>query len=143
MKLFGASPTSQGGELFLAVLPDVETSMRIYRMAEILKTAHAFRGRLTTPERLHVTLLSLSGLPRQMVEKACEVIGEVEAEPFEISFDRTMSFRGLPASRPFVLAGGEGLRRLKLFRVACRGFRAKRPEAVGTSRFHAACHAAV
>ena len=85
-------------------------------MAEVLKAAHAFRGRLTTPERLHVTLLSLGGLPRQMVEKACEVIGEVKAEPFDISFDRTMSFRGQPGSRPFVLAGGDGLGRLKLFR---------------------------
>lgn len=116
MTLFGASPTSQGGELFLAVLPDVETSRRIHQMAEILKAAHAFRGRLTAPERLHVTLLSLGGLPRQVVEKACEVVGEVKAEPFEISFDRTMSFRGQPGSRPFVLAGGGGLSRLKMFR---------------------------
>jgi 2'-5' RNA ligase len=51
-----------------------------------------------------------------MVEKACKVVGEVRAEPFEICFDRTMSFRGRPGSRPFVLAGSEGLGGLKLFR---------------------------
>ena len=112
--VLGAS--SQAGQLFLAIVPDAETSARIHRMAEILKAAHAFRGQLTPPDRLHVTLFSLGGLPEQLVEKVCEAIGEMRAEPFEISFDRTMSFRGRPGSRPFVLAGSDGLGRLKLFR---------------------------
>lgn len=109
---------SQGGELFLAILPHAETSRRIHQMAGILKAAHAFRGRLTAPERLHVTLFSLGGLPKRMIEKACEAISEVRAEPFGVSFDHTTSFRGRPGSRPFVLAGGDGLGRLKLFRRA-------------------------
>jgi RNA 2',3'-cyclic 3'-phosphodiesterase len=116
MTTFNSSAASQTGQLFLAILPDAETSARIYRMAEILKTAHAFRGQLTARERLHVTLFSLGGLPEQLVEKACEAVGEVREEPFEICFDRTMSFRGQPGSRPFVLAGDEGLSRLKSLR---------------------------
>jgi len=73
---------------------------------------------LTASDRLHVTLFSLGGLPDQLVAKACEAIGEVRAAPFEISFDRTMSFRGQPGSRPFVLTGRSGLSQLKLFRRA-------------------------
>lgn len=116
MTLFGEGRASQGGELFLAVLPDAATSRHIHRMAEILKAVHAFRGRLTSPERLHVTLFSLGGLSGLTVERACQAIGEIQAEPFEISFDRSTSFRGQRGSRPFVLAGGDGLARLKLFR---------------------------
>ena len=33
--------------------------------------------------------------------------------PFEVSFDRTASFRGRPGNRPFVLVGGDTLDRLK------------------------------
>jgi 2'-5' RNA ligase len=106
----------RAGQLFVAILPDAELSARIHQMAEILKAAHAFRGRLTTPDRLHVTLFSLGGLPEQLIEKARELIAEMRAEPFEISFDRTMSFRGQPGSRPFVLTGDSGLKQLKLFR---------------------------
>ena len=37
-------------------------------------------------------------------------------EPFEVSFDRTASFRGKRGSRPFVLVGDQGLQRLMSFR---------------------------
>lgn len=104
-----------GGRLFLAILPDGETSARIYRAAEILKRANRFSGQLTACDRLHVTLFPLSGLPEPQVLAACEVVSEIKAGPFEVSFDRTVSFRGLPGSRPFVLAGDEGLKQLKSF----------------------------
>ena len=116
MTLFGASRTGHGGELFLAILPDAKASAQIHEMAVILKAAHAFRGRLTAPERLHVTLFSLGGLCEDVVSKACSAIDELKAEPFDVSFDHTVSFHGRPGSRPFVLAGGIGLGRLKLFR---------------------------
>ena len=41
---------------------------------------------------------------------------DVRAEPFEVSFDRSASFRGGPDNRPFVLIGEKGLRRLQSFR---------------------------
>jgi 2'-5' RNA ligase len=110
------SAADQTSRLFLAILPDAGTSAAIYRKAEIIKRAHAFRGQLTAPDHLHVTLFSLGGLPRPVVATACEAVGEMKAEPFDVSFDRTMSFRGRAGSRPFVLAGEAGLRRLKSFR---------------------------
>jgi 2'-5' RNA ligase len=107
---------SETGRLFLAVLPDADTSAAIYRKARIIKRAHGFRGRLTAPDHLHVTLFSLSGLPEPVVATACEVVAATKAGPFDVLFDRTMSFRGRAGSRPFVLTGESGLRRLRSFR---------------------------
>ena len=41
---------------------------------------------------------------------------DVRTEPFEVSFDRTASFRGRSGNRPFVLIGEKGLLRLQSFR---------------------------
>jgi 2'-5' RNA ligase len=60
--------------------------------------------------------LPLSGLSEVDVEKAHGAIDDVRFAPFEVAFDRTMSFRDRPGSRPFVLAGDDGLRQLKWFR---------------------------
>jgi 2'-5' RNA ligase len=110
------SSASQTSRLFLAVLPDADTSAEIYRKATIMKRARQFRGELTAPDHLHVTLFSLGGLPQPLIATACEAVAEIKAEPFDVSFDRTVSFRGRVGSRPFVLAGESGLRRLKSFR---------------------------
>lgn len=108
-----ANPPSR---LFLAALPDANTSARIFSLAGVLKRAHGFSGRLIAPERLHVSLFFLGGLPDDMDGADRDVAGEVRVAPFEVCFDRTASFRGRPGSRPFVLIGDEGVRRLKLFR---------------------------
>ena len=65
---------------------------------------------------LHRAIWSTSAGQSVTVAMACAAIDELKAEPFDVSFDRTMSFRGGPGSRPFVLAGGDGLVPLKLFR---------------------------
>jgi 2'-5' RNA ligase len=67
---------------------------------------------------LHVTLFSLSGLPDRALDDACDAVAEVGAQPFGVSFDRTVSFRGRPGSRPFVLTGDAGLGSLKAFRCS-------------------------
>jgi len=70
---------------------------------------------LIDPERLHVSLFFLGGLPEQILRTACEAAADVRVEPFEVSFDRSISFRGQPGSRPFVLVGDDGLRQLASF----------------------------
>src|SRR6202043_848028 len=40
----------------------------------------------------------------------------VRMKPFEVSFDRTSSFRGKLGNHPFVLLGDNGLSRLRSFR---------------------------
>jgi 2'-5' RNA ligase len=60
---------------------------------------------------------------------ACEAAADVRAPAFEVLFDRSVSFRGRPGNRPFVLVGDEGLERLRSFRrtlgvaMAGKGFR--------------------
>jgi 2'-5' RNA ligase len=106
---------SLDGRLFLAALPDAATARRIFKLANVLKCAHGFSGKLIAPERLHVSLFFLGGSP-DLECAAREVAGEVRMSPFEVSFDRTASFRGRPGNRPFVLFGDDGLGQLKSFR---------------------------
>jgi 2'-5' RNA ligase len=108
--------SSSGGRLFLATLPDAETAERIHRLASVLKRAHRFNGKLIAADRLHVSLFSLTGLSSHQIGAACEAAADFQIAPFEVSFDRTVSFRGGPGNRPFVLIGEEGLRRLQSFR---------------------------
>ncbi|SRR6266496_5022556 len=108
--------SSSSGRLFLAAVPDAGTAERIHRLAGVLKRAHKFDGKLIAPERLHISLFFLGGLPERHILAACEAATELWTEPFEVSFDRTASFRGRPGNRPFVLIGESGLRRLESFR---------------------------
>ena len=102
--------------LFFAVIPDAAVATDIHRRAKILKDAHNLRGRLIEPEGLHVSLFFLGGLPEQSLQRACEAAADMRMEPFEISFDRSVSFLGKPGNRPFVLIGDDGVRQLELFR---------------------------
>jgi 2'-5' RNA ligase len=108
--------SSSSARLFLAVIPDAGTAERIHRLAGVLKRAHKFDGKLIAPERLHISLFFLGGLPDRHIRAAREAATELRTEPFEVSFDRTASFRGRPGNRPFVLIGESGLRRLDSFR---------------------------
>jgi 2'-5' RNA ligase len=105
------------GRLFLAAVPDKATAARIFHLAGTLKRAHKFSGKLIAPDRLHVSLFFVGALPQDNAYAVRrEEIGEMRTPPFEVSFDRTASFRGRPGHRPFVLLGGDGLSRLKSFR---------------------------
>jgi 2'-5' RNA ligase len=105
--------------LFFAAVPDADAAACIYRLAGVLKRAHKFEGELIRPDRLHVTLFFLgggNGPPERIVRMAFEAAAEVRMPPFEVSFDRTSSFRGQPGNHPFVLLGDNGLSPLGSFR---------------------------
>jgi RNA 2',3'-cyclic 3'-phosphodiesterase len=107
------------GRLFLATIPDIDTAARIYHLAEVVKRARRFDGKLIEPDCLHITLFFLDGgrgLHERTVRMACEAAQQVRMPSFEVSFDRIASFRGRPDNHPFVLLGDDGLNRLKLFR---------------------------
>ena len=112
----GQDASSSSGRVFLAIIPDAAATARIYRLARALKHAHGFCGRIIEPERLHVSLFFLGELSEQIVQVASEAAAEVRMPPFEVSFDRSASFRGKPGNRPLVLVGDGGLDRLKSFR---------------------------
>ena len=107
---------SNGGNLFLAAVPDAVTADRIVRLARVLKRAHGFSGKLTARERLHMSLLFLGGLPDDVISEASAALARVRLPSFEAVFDRSVSFRGGPRGRPFVLIGDEGPTGLKTLR---------------------------
>jgi 2'-5' RNA ligase len=107
---------TSSGRLFLAAVPDADTARRIYRLAVALKRAHGFDGKIIEPERLHVSIFFLGELPEPAVRIACEAAAEVRTSPFDVLFDRSVTFRGKPRNQPFVLTGDDGLERLKSFR---------------------------
>jgi 2'-5' RNA ligase len=108
----------EAGRLFLAAVPDARTAATIHHRAGILRRAHNLEGRLINANCLHVSLFFLGGLPEQSLHKACEAAANVRMKPFEVWFDRTVSFLGKPGNRPFVLFGEDGLRELTSFRRA-------------------------
>jgi 2'-5' RNA ligase len=109
-------PNASSGRVFLAAVPDADTARRIHRLAAALKRAHRFDAKIIEPERLHVSLFFLGELPEPAVRIACEVAADVRALPFQVLFDRSVSFRGKPGNQPFVLTGDDGVDRLKSFR---------------------------
>jgi 2'-5' RNA ligase len=115
----GIATESCAGSLFLAAVPDTDTASRIYRLAKLLKCARKFRGEVTEPNRLHITLFFL-GDGRCSSERLVRLLfasaAEVRMQPFEVSFDRSASFRGRSGNHPFVLLGDNGTSRLKSFR---------------------------
>lgn len=111
---------SETGRLFLAILPDSDRRAEIYRKAEIIKRAHAFRGQLTAPDRLHVTLFPLSGLPRPVVATACEAVADMKAGPFDVSFDSHHEL-SRPGRQPALCAhGGIGPSPLEIVQAIAR-----------------------
>jgi RNA 2',3'-cyclic 3'-phosphodiesterase len=120
---------SSTGRLFLAAVPSAETAWRIHRLAAVLKRAHQFGGKIIARDRLHISLFFLGESPDLIAPMACEAVAEVRAPPFEVWFDRSVSFRGRPGNRPFVLVGDKGVDRLRSFRrtlavaMARKGFR--------------------
>jgi 2'-5' RNA ligase len=109
----------RGGSLFFAVCPPADAASHICRSGKVIKCARQFQGVLTSRDCLHVTLFFLgeaSHLSDRSIQSAFEAGAEVKMEPFEISFDRSVSFRGKPGDHPFVLLCGDGLNRLMAFR---------------------------
>jgi len=103
------------GRLFLAAVPDARTAACIYHLAEVVKRARRFDGKLIEPDCLHKTLFFLDdgrGSRERTVRMTCEAAQQERMPSFEVSFDRIASFRGKPGHHPFALLGDDGLSRL-------------------------------
>jgi 2'-5' RNA ligase len=88
--------------LFFALLPGAEDALRIVRLRERLLLERGLTGRRIALERLHVSLHMIGawhGLSRAAVRTAKDVGVAFSNPPFELVFDRTMSF----GERAFVL----------------------------------------
>lgn len=106
------APASLTDRLFFALFPEANAADQIARVASGLRSQHGLKAQPLQTERFHVTLHHLgdyAGLRADIVSAAEEAASRVEAPPFDVTFDRAMTFAGRPNKRPFVLRGDEGL----------------------------------
>lgn len=113
------SPPSDN--LFLAIVPPAASIPVIVERTQQCRNDHGLRGKALSPACLHVSLHSLgkhNGLPPRLVDAASAAATAVFMPPFEISFDRALSFQNRKAKRPFVLRAGGEMLALVLFHRA-------------------------
>jgi RNA 2',3'-cyclic 3'-phosphodiesterase len=109
-----AAPEPTDG-LFFAIFPTMAAAASMTRFTSRLCDEHGLRGKPLATERLHISLLSLgeyNGLPEGIIAVASEAAAAVAALPFDVVFDRVMTFRG---KRPLVFCGGDGAAALLAF----------------------------
>ena len=97
--------------LFFAVLPTPAAAVRIAQRAERVRHQHGLHGWRRPTELLHVTLNPIGaycGLPNDVLSAAIKVGSSVEVAPFEVTFDRVSSFRGI-GRHPLVLRCSHGI----------------------------------
>jgi 2'-5' RNA ligase len=113
--------------VFFAILPDTAAAMRAVELMRRLGGDYGLKGGSLKTNRLHVSLYGLgdyAGGPHGMIATAIEAAATIVAPPFDVAFDRVMSFRGA-RKRPLVLCGGDGLGALMAFQQTLKVAMAK------------------
>jgi 2'-5' RNA ligase len=97
--------------VFLAILPDEATAVRIAHLAQRLRDKHGLTGRPLATRRFHVSLHYVAAHPPpRVVATASEAFEAVGMPPFRIAFDRVQSLGGKGRrNKPLVLSGGDGV----------------------------------
>lgn len=102
----GFEPPLALDNLFFVILLQRDPAARISQLSEHLRDELGLTGRPIASERLHVSLHGIGeyeSLPNAVVAAAKEAGALVKMSPFEIAFDRVMSFARKNGKRPFVL----------------------------------------
>jgi 2'-5' RNA ligase len=97
LSLPGFEPSPELDFLFFALLPAARDVPQIARLRARLLLEFGLTGQPIATERLHVSLHTVGawhGLSRAAVRTAKEVGASLSKRPFEIVFDRAMSFAG-------------------------------------------------
>jgi 2'-5' RNA ligase len=98
--------------LVLAIFPDDHTTQQVSNLGNSLRKRHGMYGRIRPTSHLHVSLplpRNLRDVPKTVVEnvgRVCKAVTMI-AHPFEIKFDRVMSFRGGSGNHPVVLLNAD------------------------------------
>jgi 2'-5' RNA ligase len=96
---FTAPPTDG---LFFALFPDSHAAERLATLAAQQCIRHRLTGRPLAAARFHVSLLGVgvhARLPGAFVAAAKTAAAGVTSSPFEVTFDRAMSFTSRPRPR--------------------------------------------
>ncbi|AMP00915.1 ligT like Phosphoesterase family protein [Collimonas arenae] len=105
------APPRPTDRLFFALIPAADAGTAIVRQGRLLREELGLTGRLIGVDRVHVTLSHLGDyleLPQDVVATAMSAAANVRAEPFDVVFERVVSFHGRPRNYPLVLVGGDG-----------------------------------
>jgi 2'-5' RNA ligase len=105
---FPGNPSSSYN-LFLALFPDSYAAQQMAEIGMALRRERNLWAKMRPIKNLHVSLHSLNSIANlnKKVGPVCEAVAAVTS-PFEIRFDRIMSFRaGGRDKRPLVLAGDD------------------------------------
>lgn len=106
--------------VFFALRPDEATAQQIHAMAMRLRDVHGLRGNPLAVDILHVTLCYLGdfyGVPPELMQGA-DLVGKAQrAMPFEVAFDRVMSFRSNRKQSPVVLCRADDCAPLSALRA--------------------------
>jgi 2'-5' RNA ligase len=94
-----------GSNLFIAARPDAAAATAAQAVAREIRDQYRIGRQPLSIQRLHVSLISLgrhADVPESVVYHAREALDGLQLDPFEIAFDRIVSFRS-DASFPVVL----------------------------------------
>jgi RNA 2',3'-cyclic 3'-phosphodiesterase len=98
--------------VFFALQPDRAVAMEIAELARHERAEHGLKGGQLGTDRFHVSLYGLgesAAMPQTTVAAAINAAVSIVLPPFDVVFDRVLSFRGARKRRPLVLCGGDGL----------------------------------
>lgn len=108
------APAKPADRLFLAIFPEPGAAAQIASLGRGLRERHGLSGKVLDTGRLHVTLHHLgdhAGVRHDIVTAATQAAAAVarQMQPFDVSFDRVLSFAGRPGKRPLVLRGDDAV----------------------------------
>ncbi|HEY3990317.1 MAG TPA: 2'-5' RNA ligase family protein [Acidobacteriaceae bacterium] len=123
----GIKTASEPAErLFFGGFPERAAAECIAQLAHNLKNKHRLPGEPLRKKRFHISLCRLRpdtvGLREDLVNRAIEAISAIALPPFEVVFDRAVSFSGghtdpeRPDSYPLVLLARDGVAELTALR---------------------------
>jgi 2'-5' RNA ligase len=119
---FGRPPAPEPTDnLFLAFVPPIAKISLIGDRTRQFRNDHGLRGKALSPSCLHVSLHSLgkhNGLPPEFIDAASVAAATVVMPPFDVRFDRALSFQNRRARRPFVLRASHDMAALTAFHRA-------------------------
>ena len=105
--------------IFFAAVPDGPAIGHTTEAARTLQRKHGLSGKILPANTFHITLCAINtydGVPAEIVARAKETAARISVPPFDLVFDRAVSFSGQPGNRPFVLLGSNSAAELKAFR---------------------------
>ena len=117
-------PRRQAGAVFFAVKPDADAAAKALAQAMTLRATQGLQSMPSAREVFHITLFAIGDLPelpQARIDAASRIAASFQASPFEVTLDRALTFETKKPKQPLVLAGGDGVVKIRMLRQALLG----------------------